>query len=265
MRIGGPLFKLSQLTIDGAKDWQAKDITNTGHIGLDGNSIKFTDVAFFQENSTQLRVATLDRASTRSLKVNELKLIEGITGDNSSLTFQTQASDNAYIILKARQNGVGNQEVARMTGGVNPTFDLLAGRLTGDLDVNSKQLTNMAAAVGDRELLTLNTERSTTSATYAIAKRIQVPFAGSYRVTYSFKGTMGFTLYGRVYINGVAVGIERSDATGNYTAYSEDFAGLSAEDRIEFYLKGDGTWPAYVMNFRVKTSQCFNAVALWDA
>ncbi len=58
-------------------------------------------------------------------------------------------------------------------------------------------------------------------------------------------------MYAKIYINDVAVGTERTDATQTYETYSEDLS-VSVGDEVQLYLKSVGTPNAcYGKNFRV--------------
>ena len=59
--------------------------------------------------------------------------------------------------------------------------------------------------------------------------------------------------YGKIYKNGVAVGIERQEGSGNWTTYSENFA-VETGDEIQLYTKyddGGGGVGGLCKNFRL--------------
>lgn len=71
----------------------------------------------------------------------DLKSNQMIFPDSTSLTANTGASD--VMLFKAVDNDDGLlYEIARLSGGTTPTFDLLAGRLTGALNANSQDINN---------------------------------------------------------------------------------------------------------------------------
>lgn len=57
--------------------------------------------------------------------------------------------------------------------------------------------------------------------------------------------------YGRIYRNGVAVGVARSTSSGSYVTYQEDITGWSAGDTIELWAYTSSGYTAYVRNFRI--------------
>ncbi len=89
------------------------------------------------------------------------------------------------------------------------------------------------------DLLNVNaTERTSNSATYEKKKETRTYLTGTHRIKFSLKSTSSLELaYGKVYVNGVAVGTERSTASVTYIEYSEDFADLKASDLIQVYCK----------------------------
>ncbi len=93
------------------------------------------------------------------------------------------------------------------------------------------------------------------SNTYQIKKQITVRNKGTVRVKYDFKNGTGTTyhVYGRIYVNGVAVGIERNVfGNTNYTTYSEDIT-INAYDLVQFYMHGEvgASDQPTVRNFRI--------------
>lgn len=98
-----------------------------------------------------------------------------------------------------------------------------------------------------------DTENSAQGNTYTLSKSIKVLHSGTIRVTFDLKTSIaGRTTYGKIYINGVAVGTQQSSDIVTYTNYSEDIA-VSAGDLIQLYTKCINTASeyAYVRNFRL--------------
>ena len=57
--------------------------------------------------------------------------------------------DDDYVLLKAVDNDTQVlTEVARLTGAATPTFDILAGKLTGGLNANAQNITALASIYG---------------------------------------------------------------------------------------------------------------------
>lgn len=100
---------------------------------------------------------------------------------------------------------------------------------------------------------------SVTTASYVKYKELTMTnsYTGSWRITFDlfgdpyYTGQLGF---GRIYKNGVAYGIERSNAeTEGLVNYSEDFTNISitSGDLIQLYGKRNGLL-SYLENFRIK-------------
>ena len=72
-------------------------------------------------------------------------------------------------------------------------------------------------------------------------------------VSYQHKASNQNPTGTRIYVNGVAVGTERSHSSTSYTTWNEVITGLKAGDSIQIYAKGNYsqyTYP-YVCNLRV--------------
>ena len=63
----------------------------------------------------------------------------------------------------------------------------------------------------------------------------------------------GYLTYGRIYLNGVAIGAIRSTNSTTYVEYSEDIAiNVKAGDLLQIYcMTGNSSSPAYTCNFRL--------------
>ena len=73
------------------------------------------------------------------------------------------------------------------------------------------------------------------------------------RIKFDLKGSVDNAqyVYGRIYRNGSAVGIEQSREWMTYATKSEDIVGWSTGDKIQLYVKRAGTETGYYQNFRV--------------
>jgi len=96
-----------------------------------------------------------------------------------------------------------------------------------------------------------DTERTTTSDTYTKLKEIKVDWQGRIRVSFDLHSTT--TLYAAValiYINGVAVGTNRTTGSLTYVTFTEDID-VQEGDFVQLYARrGNSTVTAYVRNFR---------------
>lgn len=108
-------------------------------------------------------------------------------------------------------------------------------------------------AAGDVLIISADTEKEQTSASYAEVKEIRIASGGIIRVKFDMKsGGDGKMVYGRIYKNGTPYGIERSNDTLGYQTFSEDLA-FSQDDLVQVWAKkysgtGGNCW---IRNFRL--------------
>jgi len=90
------------------------------------------------------------------------------------------------------------------------------------------------------------------STDYALRKSLNSVWGGTVRVKFSIYAAASLTTaYGRIYVNGVAVGTERSTTSKTAVEFSEDIT-INVGDKVEIWLKGDsGSYYAYATNFRL--------------
>lgn len=92
--------------------------------------------------------------------------------------------------------------------------------------------------------------------TYTKRKEIQIFFKGTITVSFSATIDSGGTLKSRIYVNGVAVGTER---TGNYSG-TEDIT-VAIGDLVQIYLKDNSTnYPHRVTSFSINVSSAPSGV-----
>jgi hypothetical protein len=85
-------------------------------------------------------------------------------------------------------------------------------------------------------------------------KETQVVIGGTYRVVFSLFGSNTNAVYGRIYINGIAKGIQRQTGSTTSTIFTEDIT-VNPNDLIQIYSWTNGvTNNAYVQNFYLESS-----------
>lgn len=94
-----------------------------------------------------------------------------------------------------------------------------------------------------------DTEKRSSGGTYTKQKEIAIYRYGKINVKFSIKMAGGGTAYGRIYINGAAVGTERSTGSTSYVEYSEDLE-VKAGDLVQIYTKNVSDY-VDVANFRI--------------
>ena len=149
-----------------------------------------------------------------------------------------------------------NRWIAKMA------LDATATAWTDESDyINSKQLKNWSGYTVKEEagttlsalvnnLQSANTARSNTSATYIKVKEIAAAIAWTYTVYFEIKADASTTAFGRIYVDGVAVGTERSTSSTSYVWYLENIT-VTAGQLIQLYYKKTGTNSHYAQNFRL--------------
>jgi len=112
-----------------------------------------------------------------------------------------------------------------------------------------------AVGAGDNLCVSADAEKQTSSTEYLKVKEIRVYRPGTYRIKFDLRMYgEDLTAYGRVYKNGSPVGIERSNATINWTTFSEDIGGWEESDLVQLYYRqqgGTGVETVITRNFRL--------------
>ena len=65
-------------------------------------------------------------------------------------------------------------------------------------------------------------------------KEISIIRYGTLRIKFTLLG-LGYTTYGRIYRNGVAIGTEQSTLNAGWVIFSEDISGWSSDDLCQLY------------------------------
>lgn len=110
-----------------------------------------------------------------------------------------------------------------------------------------------SVVVSDLLKVSADTIRTSTSDTYEKLKEIEINYTGDIRVKFEIAATAAAgTAFGRIYINGIAVGTEREpdEQNGNYTIFSED-VNITNGDLVQIYAKRTTDETAYIKNFRI--------------
>jgi hypothetical protein len=100
-----------------------------------------------------------------------------------------------------------------------------------------------------------DTERTTTSSSYTKLKEIQISgFGGTIYTTFDIHADVSVgsdAYYGRIYLNGVATGTERTGTQNTYQTFTETITVVDG-DLIQLYAKNSsGTDQTAVRNFRI--------------
>lgn len=118
-------------------------------------------------------------------------------------------------------------------------------------------------AAGTVLLASADTEQSHNGTSYTLKKEIMIGIAGVITVKFSIKGSSSHA-YGRIYVNGAAVGTERNGTNNAYVEYSENIT-VAAGDLIQIYTKTDNSsYNVYCKNFRLYVAGYQGAVINTD-
>lgn len=146
----------------------------------------------------------------------------------------------------------------RLVGGFNDTdvsgsvwFDAVTVDISSADDVYNG---------GDELVISNDASATTTSTSYVLLKEIIVARSGRLRIEFDLNTSAGFypLVYGQIYINGVAVGAERSmSGSGGAVTYTEDVGGIRASDAVQIYAKTTAVDAAEITNFRLYSKYNF--------
>lgn len=119
------------------------------------------------------------------------------------------------------------------------TAEIEDGAITRDKIRPSITGTNLVLSTGGQ---------STISSTYVKVAEIMIPASGVLSVAFTLAPTYSANpAFGRIYVNGVATGTERTTTNVSGVTYTEDISGLAAGDLIQIYsrLTNPGSEPPY--------------------
>jgi hypothetical protein len=206
--------------------------------------------------------ATLPVAVYQNTTDNEFYACDGNDGNKSEFTGFAVTNGTDGNALTVQTNGIvsgftglteGAYYFVQDDGTIGTsvgTVLILVGRALSETQLLIIRKDGLRAVVGDNLMMSGDTSRSNATTSYVKVKEAVVTIGGTYRVKFNLEPSInGYTVYGRIYKNGVAFGTEQSQTTGTGTK-SEDLV-FEAGDLIQVYAKGDGTRSAVVTNFRI--------------
>ena len=166
-----------------------------------------------------------------------------MTGLRDNLIHLEEWMGDGYTAAKDHDHDNVNSKSVTLPANSVDTAELVDGAVTQAKLADYVAGTILAASS--------NTEETTGSASYVKLKEFRIARNGELRVYFELKSTGPTNVFGRIYVNGSPVGIERSNST-SWTPYSEDLAGLVIGDLIQLYLKDPATVTAHCRNFRLQ-------------
>ena len=125
--------RLSQLIID-------------DDLKLGAYKLRTTDLLLKQHDATQFVIRDAADDTNMSLRLHALSLTGNIAFNADGLCINAPYLNNARVALRSRRTDVGHYEVAAIAGGAEEAFELLKGKLIGELKGNGKVISNALIA-----------------------------------------------------------------------------------------------------------------------
>jgi len=143
-------------------------------------------------------------------------------------------------------------------GDVNLVADnILAGKSIFGVSGNQAAAPTMTVGtttVGSPTGATYSVYNVAGDASYQKRASVKVKYGGTYRVSFSLYGDGTYNTTGRIYVNGVGRGIERTQYSSSKMTYTEDFT-VQAGDTIELWFKrqsvstNGGAWENFSVGY----------------
>jgi len=234
-----PASRLSRITIDTDKNWNAKSISNVNNLTannmIQAVGYKTANLYLAQATSSCFALRDYNDTSYTELCCSNIRPYGGIMYQLANAYLYAQSMNNSYVSLKSYKNDTGLTTIAQLQSSTNPTFDLYAGCLVNPLNCNSQYLQNYKLQPGDVEWYVDNTDYHTSSTSYVLLCQARVFCNALLRVKFSlWNNQNGYTAYGRVYKNGTPFGTERSVTSTNSVTFTEDLE-FTKNDLIQIY------------------------------
>ncbi len=135
--------------------------------------------------------------------------------------------------------------------------DNVAAAMNGDTGAPKLQplAFRQAVSASTYQVASSDTEVSTFNTSYTKYKEIWCPYGGSFNVMFRIRNYDGSTtVYGRIYVNGSAVGTQRSTTSSGATTFTETIS-VSSGDLIQIYIRtSSGSASVATDNFRIRES-----------
>jgi hypothetical protein len=141
IRMGGSTLLI--FGTDNTIDFNSRSLKNMvagTDMSLGAYSLKTTNLLLAEMDSNRWHVRNLADTDWVGFYAKNYQWRTTLAAAVSGASLDTLDSDDATLFIRARDNGVGLVEVARLQGAADPTFDLKSGRLTGALDCNGQLL-----------------------------------------------------------------------------------------------------------------------------
>ena len=174
--------------------------------------------------------------------------------DGNTITVQLTGRVDGFTGLTQGTNYFVQDTVGTI-GTIFGTYPILAGRATSTTEIKiiteGEEGLNIEYIVSDTLRASADTQQATTSDSYVKKKDITIKHGGTLRIKFDLKSTNTDGAYGRIYVNGVAIGTERITFSTTYATYSEDIGGFNTDDEVQLYIRRNSADTCYIRNFRL--------------
>lgn len=253
-------YKAGTIAVAAQVNQNESTIFNEFNGNIDNDNIK---VGAGITDNKLAQITTASKVSTSALTGTVTNVIS--TTNITSTTLTATNISGLTTALSTVQGGTGVTSNSNAAGGVvilNASSQLPA--------VSGALLTNLpnqiVFAAGSVVFAHSNTEAydgdgdNNGSNTYVKSKEILVGTSGTITIAFDLKSNRAstYTVYGKIYVNGVAVGTERSTTSTTYVTQANENITVAAGDLVQLYCHGQAsTHCAYVANFNLKCATFF--------
>ena len=172
-------------------------------------------------------------------------------------------------MVNPKQTWIRNEVIttAALNNLENRVANLDAGNIATLHQTAPVQAVALRFAASDTIRDSADTAVRVSSTTYTQIFSTQVPLyyvtGGHLRIKFDLRGDEGYpvTVYGRIYINGAAVGTERANATTLWTTYSEDIP-VNPGDTVEVWARTSQTSSIHTHDIRNIRVCCTDSIEI---
>jgi len=231
------------------------------------------DASSLVKNSITANEIAANTITATEMSVSQLSAIAADLGTITAGNMTVDASGYIKGGQSGYDSGTGfwlgyNEGKYKFSIGIGGTT---ANNMTWDgitLTINGYTLSaDVDYIAGDILIASADTEREVNgSFAYAKKKEIAIVDKGQLRIKFDLRMRPdGGVAYGRIYVNGIAVGTERTTTSETYITYSEDISGLVRGDLVQLYVKAilASGW-SNIKNFRLYNTSYEVATVLLD-
>jgi hypothetical protein len=245
--IGGQLYQVrdGDLVVSGSPSDGTAFVyiedTGSGVTATMSNTVpSWTGQGFYNGNAKAVFSCSVSSGSyggkQRILNNHSLNIRGSLTLDETLIANSTAVVEGSTI-LKAGVN-VTTGNITAATGDITATAGIItAGSKVVSTNENDFSSSKYIMVAGEYYILAETNEVLFTATGYTKIRESLSGGTGTIRVKFNIKSEISTNIaYGRIYINGSAVGTERTNNTTTYVSYTEDINCVKG-DLIQLYIK----------------------------